>query len=790
MGAYKKADFDSKFSLKSLFSSLRFRLLAVVVLGVIPALGLILYTTADQRRFATEDVQNGALRMARLVASDQERLVDETRQLLVTLSYLPEASTGRQPGCNQVFAELLGEYPQYANLGVLSLEGSLLCNGFLPGAEVNLAHLPAFQRSLSEGAFVAGNFQIDPLTGRPTIYFAYPVFDENDIINTVIIAALNLEWLNQMVTTVQLPEDAILMVIDRKRTVLFYYPDPDQTLVVGSQAPDSPLVSAMLEQGEGAAELAGVDGVERLYGFAQLSNASQTGIFVSIGVSKDAAFSRVDQILYRHLAGLSIVVTLALAAAWFGGDLFILRRVKALVNATRRLASGDLSARTGLSYGHGELSQLAQVFDQMGEALEQREVERLDTENQIKRHMRDLAALNTITATVSSSLDLTEVLESLKRLLAEEFGVPGGVIFFYEESDNTLYLEAAWGLPSAILSELKTLPADIAGYRQVVEQREALFAENFQSIEPYAASDLSSIRPNLHSYLCIPLLAKGQVQGVIDLFSKAPASFSEDQVNVFKTLGQEVGVAIQNARFFEQVKSGRERLRFLSKQLIEVQENERRHIARELHDEIGQALTAVKVNLQSMLRAEVPGVSIPRLEESIGIIDRSIHQVRNLSLDLRPSLLDDLGIISALRWYIDRQAQRAGFEAQFISVLPEVRLPPEVETTCFRIVQEALTNVIRHAKASQVTIVLSQVGEDLEVVIRDDGIGFDIAHIREQPPEDATLGLLGMKERVELVGGTLEIQSGLRAGTEIRACLPLYESQPQPGSETLLDKGH
>jgi signal transduction histidine kinase len=210
----------------------------------------------------------------------------------------------------------------------------------------------------------------------------------------------------------------------------------------------------------------------------------------------------------------------------------------------------------------------------------------------------------------------------------------------------------------------------------------------------------------------------------------------------------------------------------LSQQLLEVQEAERRHIARELHDEIGQGLTAVKVNLQSVKRISGDSELDLPLEESIAIVEHTLRQVRDLSLDLRPSLLDDLGVVAALRWYADRQAQRAGFEAKFLSELEDHRLPADLETTCFRVVQEALTNVVRHAKAKRVWIDLRQVGNKIELTIRDDGVGFDVEAIVAQAAGDLSLGILGMQERVQLMGGEFTINSDPNQGTRIRAIFP------------------
>lgn len=477
--------------------------------------------------------------------------------------------------------------------------------------------------------------------------------------------------------------------------------------------------------------------------------------------------------LDRSLLGVALIFLLALGAAWLGGEFFILRRVRALLHATRRLEAGDWSARTGLPYGQGELSQLAQAFDNMTQVLEQRELERAQEERETERHFRDLVALNVSLTAISASLELPEILEALKKQLSDQLDVPGGIIFFFDEIEDALYLEAAWGIPAAVLAELKRFPASSYHYKETIRQRQTVLRPDFRQVAPYAASGLATARPAWQSYLCVPLLAKDEVQGVLDLFSQAPAAFDESQVVLFNSLGRQVGVIIQNARLFAQVRAGQQRLQMLSQQLLEVQEAERRHLARELHDEIGQSLTALKVNLQSVLRLSGGMSAASLIEESISITERVLQQVRNLSLDLRPSLLDDLGVVSALRWYIDRQGRRAGFQTEFTADPPDLRLPPEMETVCFRVVQEAMTNVVRHALASQVQVRLGRQPNCIELVIRDNGIGFDVAAVRGRPSSDLSLGLLGMQERVQLIGGQIEIRSDPEQGTQIRAVFPL-----------------
>jgi PAS domain S-box-containing protein len=211
------------------------------------------------------------------------------------------------------------------------------------------------------------------------------------------------------------------------------------------------------------------------------------------------------------------------------------------------------------------------------------------------------------------------------------------------------------------------------------------------------------------------------------------------------------------------------RLRFLSRRLFEVQEEERRHLARELHDEVGQALTAAKINLQSVA-IEGDSATLARLHETTVILDRLLGQVRQISLDLRPSMLDDLGLEPALRSLLDRQGRLASVAVRFSAENMPPDLDPEIQTTCFRIAQEAITNAVRHAKATQIDVNLGRENGNLRLVIHDNGVGFDVEAAQAQA---VGLGLIGIKERVALVGGRVRIISSPGEGTEIEIVLPL-----------------
>jgi GAF domain-containing protein len=273
--------------------------------------------------------------------------------------------------------------------------------------------------------------------------------------------------------------------------------------------------------------------------------------------------------------------------------------------------------------------------------------------------------------------------------------------------------------------------------------------------------------------LIVPIRIGGAIEGLLYVDNREPRPFTDLDENALVQLAEHASIALRNAKLFAAVQASGERLQALSSRLLEVQEAERRHIARELHDEMGQALTAVKINLQMLRRAAERGPAAGRLDDSLGMVDRILQGVRRLSLDLRPSLLDDLGLGAAVRWYVTGQAQRAGLAAEVVAGSLPTDLPPALTTTCFRIVQEAVTNVVRHAQARHLTVSLTLGPAALELTVVDDGVGFDVAVARRRALDGGSLGLLGIEERAELAGGRSAIESAPRQGATVRVTLPL-----------------
>ena len=215
-----------------------------------------------------------------------------------------------------------------------------------------------------------------------------------------------------------------------------------------------------------------------------------------------------------------------------------------------------------------------------------------------------------------------------------------------------------------------------------------------------------------------------------------------------------------------------------ARHILHAQEEERKRIARELHDETSQALTSLLISLALLEESVTDPTGSERIRETRTLAHQTLRAVRNMSLDLRPSALDDLGLLPALRWYVKEYQQKCGIEVEFtVSGLKE-RLPPEVETAFYRMIQESLTNTAKHARAEHVWVTLMEDGLLLRATIRDDGRGFDASGMMRRHWQERGLGLAGMQERAALLDGAVEIESEPGAGTLITVTIPLR----QPGA--------
>jgi PAS domain S-box-containing protein len=279
-----------------------------------------------------------------------------------------------------------------------------------------------------------------------------------------------------------------------------------------------------------------------------------------------------------------------------------------------------------------------------------------------------------------------------------------------------------------------------------------------------------AIPDGFHATLSAPIRIQERLIGHLNFVSSTPNAFTVEHGEIVREVANQLAVAFQNARLMDDIRSNNQRLQALSAQLVEAQEAERRHIARELHDEVGQTLTALGLMLDVQVRQSEAGNPRVDIRPAQTLVSDLTKVIRELSLDLRPSMLDDLGLIPTLVWYFKRYYEQTGITIEFKHSGVEHRFPPAIETTLYRITQEALTNVARHANVHAAAIQLWATDEAIHVQVADEGHGFDLPAVQKAR---ATGGVLGLYERAQLVGGQCEINSSPGEGTIVSAKIPL-----------------
>ncbi|WP_018306526.1 GAF domain-containing sensor histidine kinase [Desulfitobacterium hafniense] len=303
--------------------------------------------------------------------------------------------------------------------------------------------------------------------------------------------------------------------------------------------------------------------------------------------------------------------------------------------------------------------------------------------------------------------------------------------------------------------------------KAVVESGHSLIITDAFSAEVPDSVVKGVYQEGFRAFICTPLKVDQRIIGVIALGWRTVQEFEQYHLTFIETAGDMLGVCFHNAQLITAHQTNEVELRRVCKAAIEAQEAERKRLARELHDEVGQAITAILLRLKAMQDETDLELIKDRLNGLRYLTGQTLEEVRRLSMDLRPTVLDDLGLVSAIRWYVDECSSRTGLKVNFLLRNITERLPEEVEIVLYRAVQEGLTNIIRHAEAKHVQIELELQRNTVLLTICDDGKGMKLSS------EYNGLGLIGMQERVKLIGGQHNINSQPGQGVMISITLPI-----------------
>lgn len=363
--------------------------------------------------------------------------------------------------------------------------------------------------------------------------------------------------------------------------------------------------------------------------------------------------------------------------------------------------------------------------------------------------------------------DATEVVRAAITETQRAAGLEAVALYVLDAARQVLVLKDSAGTSLGLRERISVLPVHDAGpvARAIREQEITTLP-----VAEHPAPELRAVlaEHGFRSVTVAPVAGQHQTLGVLYLASRELHPLSPEESALVQAIGGLVGVALENAALRDRLLAHQERLRALAGGVLRAREAEARRIAHELHDEAGQILAGLHIALDELVR-EVPArpEMFRRLHEEL---DRVEAQLRRLSRELRPTMLDDLGLAAALEWLAQGVTERAAVPVAVDA--PERRLAPEIETALYRIVQEALSNAVRHARPRRIAVEVREEGPSVRAVVRDDGRGFDVAAALARRG-DRGLGLIGMRERAEALGGSLEIRSAPDQGTELCVVIPL-----------------
>lgn len=387
-------------------------------------------------------------------------------------------------------------------------------------------------------------------------------------------------------------------------------------------------------------------------------------------------------------------------------------------------------------------------------------------------------ALGRVSAAISGLRDLDTILKiGLDTVLDIMNGDVGGIMLL-DEPAKTLYYRVYHNLSSKYAEEMRLrLGEGVAG--KVAQSGKAKLVEDLAS-EPNAAHPSLISTEGLRALVSVPLRARGSVLGVMNVASHTPRRFSERDMLILDSIGDQLGIAIEQANLYEQLKRSRERYRRLAQQILVAQEEERRRIARELHDETSQTLSGLSLNLQALVEmADMTDINSTefkaRLKKVHSLSVQIGNEVSRLIVALRPTLLDTLGLIPAIRHYAETNLAPAGINVSFKFDEGLNTFPPQMEAGLFRIIQGTIGNILHHSKAKNVAISLQRQGSEIGLQITDDGVGFEVAKITRIEESGRGAGLFSMKERTRLLGGRCSIDSKTGQGTKVHVIVPLVK---------------
>jgi len=768
-------------------SSLRARSIAFVLLAVIPAFGVILFTDQRHRTSIAAQVQKSALGSARVIATEQRHIFENAHQLLITLARLPQIREYNGAACQKILAGLLE--PLYIDLGVVDLKGNLICSalGSHTFRNVRLPD-PYILRVFDTREFSVGEIQKDSSNGKTIIQFGYPITSSSGALQGVAFVVLDYSWLVRISAQNHLSSEASFILFDENGRVFLRHPDTVDSF--GTQIQMGVSRGPTVIRGvEGNIESVGSDRIARLITYRQLDHRIAGNImYAGIEIPTRTAFAEAERILRQNLIVVGALTVLTLIGAWFGADLFVLRRVRDLMAATKQLAAGNLKARTGLPYGASELGHLARTFDELAKALEQRAADAKMAETEIqKQHLRQ-NTIHEISAAMTSSLDIGNVLKALLEGVTNLF--PSSCITLSWVNENGTLEPIACPAGHDATSLWSRAECERGLPQEVFKLQSPVLIANVQS-DSRSSDPISLHRAGFITYLGLPIVVRDQVLGVLSFYSTEAIDLRTEEEEFLTDLTQQAAIALYNSRLYEQTRNQAaelERSNRIKDEFLGV-------MSHELRTPIN-----IIMNCAEALNMGVFGEISPEH----GKVTEKIRMQSSHLLSLINGILEitkiETGMITVNAEQIDIYQFVAELESDYVMVSREKsvsvnwRVPaglPKVLTDRMKLRQvliNLVNNAIKFTDQGSVDVCFRSLVDEaaVEFCVSDTGIGIAeefLPHIFEKFRQiDSTttrhysgagLGLYVVKIFVEVLGGVVSVQSKPDEGTTFTVRVPV-----------------
>jgi signal transduction histidine kinase len=695
-------------------------IVGAVMLALIAAVLVHLgYSVARQRSAALATAEDTTRNLARVIEEQARGGIDAADATLASIAralpLLPEAREPRDRRVHWLLRENLRGLPFVRALWVVDPGGTMIHDtDDLPGT-YDLSDRQYFQVHRDDPS--VGVHVDPPMFSRFGVWFmaaSRRVEDRDGHFAGVVVAALEPRYFDRFYESIKVGTAGVVMLMRPDGTIVTRAPGGEQHR--GKKLANAPLLFDGLARGDSGTYriTSSLDGVERIYSFRRVRDRPLV-VLVGLGVSETLAAWRAS-VLTQGIATAVFIVLIAWLVSLGQRELRRRKRAQALVESHRAV------------------------------------LER-----------------------VADGAPLPETLEALVRLIERHSPGTIGSILLLDEDGTRLRHGAAPGLPAPYNAAVDGLSigAGAGSCGTAAFRREPVVVEDIE-VDPLWEDFRELARAHgLRACWSTPILDRhDRLVGTFALYCRTPRRPSRRDLRLVELATSTAGIAIGRQWEEQALRRANERLQAVSKRLLEVQEKERAALARELHDHLGQSLTAIKLSAGALART-LDGSAAQHVRQSVAIADHALSAVRALALDLRPPQLDQLGLAAALRDAIERLADHGGIEANFVDESGGVVPDPVLATAVFRVAQEALTNITRHAEARHVLVELRGEAGDLVLVVLDDGVGFDYDAARARAVKGTSMGILGMEERVALAGGTLRVVSRPGQGTRVHAIFPL-----------------